>query len=108
MPRTEVPLTVERPSSWAKGWGYRLSLRGGTPLYDILKRVLDVLVSVVALILFLPLVPFIALAIVLDSPGPVFFCQERIGKGGRPFCVYKFRSMVANADPTSIASTFGG
>jgi lipopolysaccharide/colanic/teichoic acid biosynthesis glycosyltransferase len=100
MPRTEVPLTVERPSSWAKGWGYRLSLRGGTPLYDILKRVLDVLVSVVALILFLPLFPFIALAIVLDSPGPVFFCQERIGKGGRPFCVYKFRSMVANADPT--------
>jgi len=62
------------------------------------KRLLDVIGSVVGLvvvsILFIP----IALAIKLDSRGPIFYCQTRCGLGGQPFTIRKFRSMVINAD----------
>lgn len=62
-----------------------------------LKRVLDVVVSFIGLLLLA--IPFviIALAIKLDSKGPVFFRQERVGKDGRVFKPYKFRTMVKNA-----------
>lgn len=62
----------------------------------LLKRLLDISLSLMALVLCLPLFPFIALAIKLNSPGPVLFAQERIGQRGRPFTIYKFRSMVVN------------
>lgn len=62
------------------------------------KRVLDLLLATLGLLLSLPLVPLIALLIVIDSPGPVFFVQERIGKRGRPFKLVKFRSMVVGAE----------
>jgi len=58
-----------------------------------LKRWLDVIVSVVALTLLSPFILLIALWIRLDSSGPVFFRQLRIGKGGRPFQIWKFRTM---------------
>lgn len=65
---------------------------------SILKRSIDVLGSLVGLlmlaILFLP----IAIAIKLDTPGPIFYGQERHGLMGKPFRMYKFRSMVENAD----------
>ena len=50
-----------------------------------LKRVMDLVLAIVALVLALPLLALIAIAIKLDSPGPVLFYQQRIGKGGRPF-----------------------
>lgn len=62
------------------------------------KRAVDLLLSLLALPAFLILLPVIALAIRLDSPGPIFFRQERIGKDGKPFFVYKFRTMVNGAD----------
>jgi lipopolysaccharide/colanic/teichoic acid biosynthesis glycosyltransferase len=62
------------------------------------KRVFDVLLSGVGLLLALPLGAIIALAVKLGDGGPVFFVQERVGKGGRPFKGYKFRSMVPDAD----------
>jgi Undecaprenyl-phosphate galactose phosphotransferase WbaP len=62
------------------------------------KRVLDVVVAVGLAIVFLPVALLIALAIVLDSPGPVFFGHTRVGKGRRPFRLWKFRSMVRDAD----------
>jgi lipopolysaccharide/colanic/teichoic acid biosynthesis glycosyltransferase len=65
---------------------------------SVLKRLLDVVGSVVGLValavLFLP----IAIAIKLDSPGPILYSQKRYGLMGRPFRIYKFRSMVTNAD----------
>jgi lipopolysaccharide/colanic/teichoic acid biosynthesis glycosyltransferase len=64
----------------------------------MLKRALDVLLSGSGLALSLPLWALIALAIKLDDGGPVFFGQERVGKGGRVFHVLKFRSMVPNAE----------
>ncbi len=62
------------------------------------KRAFDVLVSLAALILLSPLLIGVALAIKLGSPGPIFYRAVRVGKAGVPFKLYKFRSMVVNAD----------
>lgn len=64
----------------------------------VLKRGVDVLVAGMGLILLAPLMALIALAIRLDSPGPILFRQTRVGRGGKPFTMYKFRSMIANAE----------
>lgn len=69
-----------------------------SPFTRFLKRAIDVAFSLLVLIFSAPLMALIALAIKLDSPGPVFFRQGRMGKGGRPFTVYKFRSMMIGAD----------
>ncbi|MFT4220197.1 MAG: sugar transferase [Microbacterium sp.] len=91
--------------------GPRISLRQveGLPLINVkiptyeggqhlLKRALDILVATIALISIGLLFPFIALAIKLDSRGPVFFRQERVGRDGRRFRMVKFRSMKTNAE----------
>ena len=61
------------------------------------KRLLDLVVTAMAGVLILPFVPVIALAIRLDSPGPVLYRSVRLGRHGRPFVFYKFRSMVVGA-----------
>jgi len=68
------------------------------PLYLYLKRVLDVVVALVALGLTIPLFPVVALAIKLDSPGPVFFWSRRIGRHGQPFRILKLRTMFDGAE----------
>jgi sugar transferase (PEP-CTERM system associated) len=65
-----------------------------------IKRIFDFVFSGILLILSLPLVVLTALAIRVDSRGPVFYKQTRIGKGGNPFTVFKFRSMCHNAEET--------
>ncbi len=62
------------------------------------KRAMDVLLSAAALIVLLPVFAAVAIAIRLDSPGPVIFTQQRAGRGGRPFAFYKFRSMFVDAE----------
>jgi len=69
--------------------------------YEIAKRVMDVAFCLTALPLALPLIALCALATRLDSPGPVLFIQKRVGKGGRPFCLFKFRTMQHNIDNSS-------
>jgi exopolysaccharide biosynthesis polyprenyl glycosylphosphotransferase len=59
----------------------------------VLKRAVDIVGAVVGLVVFAPVMLFFAVAITLDSPGPIFFRQERIGTGGRRFQVLKFRTM---------------
>jgi len=79
------------------------------PSYFVCKRLVDVILSILVLIAFLPLFAAIALLIKLDSPGPILFRQDRVGAKCRSlgaktvwivqnFTIYKFRSMVANAD----------
>jgi lipopolysaccharide/colanic/teichoic acid biosynthesis glycosyltransferase len=62
------------------------------------KRAIDLLGASVALLLASPLLLFAALAIKFSDPGPVFFKQKRAGLGGRPFTIYKFRTMIADAE----------
>ena len=71
----------------------------------MLKRAFDIVVALVGLVFFSPLVLIIAVFIKLDSPGPVFYRAPRVGKGGRPFRMYKFRTMVADADKIGPAIT---
>jgi lipopolysaccharide/colanic/teichoic acid biosynthesis glycosyltransferase len=65
---------------------------------ELLKRTMDVFLSAAMLVLLAPLFVLLALMIKLDSPGPVLFRQVRVGKGGTPFTMLKFRTMVANAE----------
>lgn len=84
------------------------------PYYDLLakkqfqlalKRILDVLMALVLCLLLSPFLLVTALAIKLDSPGPVLYRQERVTQYGRHFYIYKFRTMVANADKIGAAVT---
>lgn len=70
----------------------------GKKIHLALKRLLDVLTAVLALVVLTLLLPLLALAIKLDSRGPVFFRQRRIGAGGKPFTILKFRTMYVDAD----------
>lgn len=64
------------------------------------KRIFDVIASLLMLILLSPILLIVAITIKIDSKGPVIFKQERIGKGGKVFRIYKFRSMCVNAEHT--------
>lgn len=67
-------------------------------MFLILKRLLDFTVSLAGLICLLPLFILVVVAIKLDDRGPVFFRQERVGLEGRPFLIFKFRTMIVNAE----------
>jgi exopolysaccharide biosynthesis polyprenyl glycosylphosphotransferase len=68
------------------------------PYSRISKRVLDLVFAIGSLVLFAPLIPLAALLVRCSSAGPVLFKQTRIGEGGRPFQLYKFRTMIAGAE----------
>jgi exopolysaccharide biosynthesis polyprenyl glycosylphosphotransferase len=70
-------------------------------LYQLLRRVVDLLAGFIGLAVFGALCPALALAIKLDSPGPVFYSQRRVGRGGRRFTIHKLRSMVDGAEDES-------
>lgn len=64
----------------------------------LIKRLMDIVGGLIGCVLTLVITPFVALAIKIDSPGPVFFSQTRIGKNGRRFKIWKFRSMYIDAE----------
>jgi lipopolysaccharide/colanic/teichoic acid biosynthesis glycosyltransferase len=71
------------------------------------KRTFDLVFSALALLLLAPVFALIALAIRWDTPGPVFFRQDRVGRGGQPFRIRKFRTMVVDAPALGPAITIG-
>ncbi len=73
----------------------------------MLKRLFDLFFSSIGLVIFSPFLFLIAVWIKIDSPGPVFFRGTRIGKSGKPFRIFKFRTMVANAENLGGPSTAG-
>ncbi|MCU0765094.1 MAG: TIGR03013 family PEP-CTERM/XrtA system glycosyltransferase [Burkholderiaceae bacterium] len=91
--RGEVPVDSLKASWLIYGQGFA---QGG--LRTFVKRSFDIVVSAAMLVLTLPLMLVTALAIRLDSPGPVIFRQVRVGRGGRAFTCLKFRSMRADAE----------
>lgn len=72
--------------------------QGADAFYFLVKRAIDILLAAGLLLAFSPLIAVIALLVRLDSPGPVFFRRRVIGKDGRSFDMFKFRSMVTDAD----------
>jgi Undecaprenyl-phosphate galactose phosphotransferase WbaP len=68
------------------------------PTQQVIKRLLDLTLILVSLPVLLPAFALISLAIKLDSPGPVFYSQKRVGHGGKDIRIWKFRSMVSNAE----------
>lgn len=67
-------------------------------IYELLKRLIDVIFSLIGLIVLIPILIIVAILIKIDSRGPIFFAQDRVGKDGIVFKMYKFRSMVVNAE----------
>ncbi len=67
-------------------------------IYYVVKRAIDILGAALGIILLSPLMIIIALAIKIESKGSIIFVQERVGKNGKIFRMYKFRSMVVNAE----------
>jgi exopolysaccharide biosynthesis polyprenyl glycosylphosphotransferase len=67
-------------------------------LFPLFKRGLDIVVALIGLAVFAIFFPFVALAAYVDSPGPIFYRQERVGQGGETFRVIKLRSMILNAE----------
>ena len=76
-----------------------------SPMTMALKRAIDIVGAAVGLVLLAPVFAVVAVLIRLDSRGPVFFRQERVGRGGRPFAIFKFRSMRVGAARMSAALT---
>ena len=73
-----------------------------------MKRTFDIMLSFVGLVVFFPLFILVALLIKLDSPGMIFFIQDRMGRGFRPFSIYKFRTMIQNAPESGGRITIAG
>ncbi len=86
--RQAASRTSQGSGAPGSGWAARL-----------VGRFLDISVSVVGLLMLLPMLPVIALLIKLDSPGPVFYAGRRVGKNGRPFNMFKFRTMYGTPQP---------
>ena len=78
--------------------GPRVVRREASTSQLTIKRAMDVVLSVVLLVVLWPVLAAIAIAIRLDSRGPILFRQTRAGLGGEPFGMFKFRTMIANAD----------
>lgn len=88
--------THSRMATWYRDTSYPKTLQRmqtHTFVYERIKRMFDIVLSALLLILLSPLLLVVALAIKLDSPGPVLFVQRRTGRYGRPFNFFKFRSM---------------
>ncbi len=89
----EVPVSHITPT-----WFLNADLKGQLREHAVSKRVFDLVVSAVGLALCAPLLPLIALVIKLSGSGPVLYSQRRVGKAGRVFTLYKFRTMRADAE----------
>lgn len=90
-----VPLDLVAQDRWFRQLGQTRPLAAA---HAAIKRGTDVIVAVVLGAVVLPLIPLVALAIRLESPGPIFYSQTRVGLGGRPFRLFKFRSMRQDAE----------
>jgi len=77
---------------------YPANVKSTARTYQMVKRLGDLLMAFVVLLLTSPLLPFLALGVKLSSPGPVFYKQMRVGRGGRIFKIIKFRSMGQDAE----------
>lgn len=78
------------------------------PWQKVIKRLLDVVIASGSLVMLFPLLIYIAIKIKLDSTGPIFYFQKRIGLNGVPFVIFKFRSMYEHSEMKGPALSFAG
>ncbi len=98
-PRTARTAGIQPRSVWIQGMPLvELTAPALKAQHLLVKRLIDIMGAIIGLVLFAPLMVVVAIAIKLDSPGPVFFSQERVGYGGRLFRLLKFRTMRDGAD----------
>ncbi|MGB7339776.1 MAG: sugar transferase [Phototrophicaceae bacterium] len=103
---TPMPILYERITERVPvehvgtNWAVVLPINGTSAFdpYPLLKRLMDIVIALFGFILFIPIFPFIALAIYLDSRGSIFYSQIRVGLNGNPYRIYKLRSMAQNAE----------
>lgn len=95
----KIPVESINPSWLVQSNGFLI-----TPLLRFLKRVFDILVSSLALLITLPFFPLFVFFVKYKSPGPVFYLQKRVGEFGKDFTIYKLRSMVTDAESMSGAA----
>lgn len=103
---TPMPILYERITERVPvehvgdNWAVVLPISGTSVFnpYPFLKRIFDILLALFGFILFIPIFPFIALSIYLDSPGSIFYSQTRVGLNGKHYRIYKLRSMEPNAE----------
>jgi lipopolysaccharide/colanic/teichoic acid biosynthesis glycosyltransferase len=101
LPRSPFLDVLTAPTTRARGWLERFGLRTHLAMMDVkprVRRAFDVFAVSFGLLFIGPLLLVAAVAIKLDSKGPVFFRQERVGQNGRRFAMFKLRTMVVNAD----------
>ena len=87
----KIELDALHPSVLIFGEGFQIK-------HSLVRRLVSILAAGIALLILFPLIPLIALAVKLSSPGPVFFRQNRVGRQGKIFSLYKFRTMRADAE----------
>jgi exopolysaccharide biosynthesis polyprenyl glycosylphosphotransferase len=85
-----------------KGVFYNVRMGKSSRSSQILKRLIDITVAITGLLLTAPILPIIALAIRISSPGSVIFAQKRCGRFGEPFTLFKFRTMKADAEKSGV------
>jgi len=94
-------LMKRTPISFMHGW-YLTFLpfqdREWSGFYPLIKRIVDLVCALLGMLVLILIFPFLAIAIKLTSPGPIFFSQVRVGKNGQLFRIWKFRTMVVNAE----------
>lgn len=95
----KIPVEDINPSWLVQSSGFLI-----TPMVRIMKRIIDIILAGLLLVIILPFFIPVALIIKLTSPGPVFYFQERVGTHGRRFTIYKFRSMTADAEKATGAA----
>jgi len=95
----KIPVESITPSWLVQSSGFLI-----TPFIRFVKRVIDILLSSIALLLTLPFFPVFAFLVKYKSPGPIFYFQKRVGKNGKNFTIYKFRSMETDAETKSGAA----
>lgn len=91
-------MTVKEKKKTQKVLPTVLSSDTNRPMYDLTKRFLDLYISLFFIFGWAPVLLLIALAIKLESAGPILYSQKRIGKNGMPFTLFKFRTMYVNPD----------
>jgi sugar transferase (PEP-CTERM system associated) len=96
-------IKIEEATTWLEKISGKIELENlrRNSIVRAVRRAISVIISLIGLVFALPLLPFIILAIRLDSTGPIFYTQTRVGKGGRLFKVVKFRTMRQDAEALS-------